>query len=81
MRGVIFVIIGLTLLSSLAIADDFVLTGYTEVGKRSTAEDYEDEDDDYTYQNYHLKLKHEVNDRLSYDIGSHVSKLADVRRR
>lgn len=74
MKWVIFVIIEALILPSVAIADDFVLTGYTEVGKRSTAEDYgeEDEDDDYTYQNYHLKLKHEVNDRLSYDIGSFI---------
>lgn len=74
MKWVIFFIIGVLILPSLATADDFLLSGYTEVGKRSTAEDYEeeDEDDDYTYQNYHLKLKHEVNDRLSYDIGSFI---------
>ena len=42
--------------STSAKVDDFILSGYTEVGKRSTAEDYEEEgtDDDYTYQNYHL---------------------------
>ena len=54
--------------------DDFTLSGYTEVGKSSTAEDYEEEDtdDDYTYQNYHLKLEQKVSDRLSYDISSFV---------
>jgi len=54
--------------------DDFTLSGYTEVGKRSTAEDYEEEDtdDDYTYRNYHLKLEQKVSDRLSYDISSFV---------
>jgi hypothetical protein len=41
MRKQLFVIIGFLILSSLAQADDFVLSGYTEVGKRSTAEDYE----------------------------------------
>jgi len=55
-------------------ADDFTLSGYAEVGKRSTAEDYEEEDtdDDYTYRNYHLKLEQEVSDRLSYDISSFI---------
>ena len=58
----------------MAIADDFILSGYTEIGERSTAEDYEeeDEDNDYTYQNYHLKLQHEVSEFLSYDIGSFI---------
>ena len=55
-------------------AGDFTLSGYTEIGKRSTAEDYEEEDtdDDYTYRNYHLKFGQKVSDRLSYDIGSFV---------
>jgi hypothetical protein len=50
------------------------LTGYTEIGRRSTAEDYEEEDtdDDYTYQNYHLKLEQKMSDRLNYDISSFV---------
>ena len=54
--------------------DDFTLSGYTEVGRSSTAEDYEEEDtdDDYTYRNYHLKLEQKVSDRLSYDISSFV---------
>lgn len=81
----LFLIIGILILPSLARAeepaeaqkakaDDFTLSGYTEVGKRSTAEDYEEEgtDDDYAYQNYHLKLEQEVSDRLSYDISSFV---------
>ncbi|MDP3732279.1 MAG: hypothetical protein Q8R31_04540 [Candidatus Omnitrophota bacterium] len=63
-------------MSTSAKGDDFVLIGYTEVGKRSTAEDYEEEgtDDDYAYQNYHLKLEQEVSDRLSYDISSFIYK-------
>ncbi len=74
MKGAVFVIIGILLFCSLAEAEDFVLSGYTEVGKRSTAEDYEEEDndDDYTYRNYHFKLKQEVSDRLSYDISSFI---------
>jgi len=72
----LFLIIGLLILPSLARADDFVLSGYTEIGKRSTAEDYEEEgtDDDYAYQNYHLKLEQEVSDRLSYDLSSFIYK-------
>ncbi len=67
-------LIGLLILPSLAIADDFTLSGYAEVGKKSTAEDYdeEDTDDDYTYQNYHLKFEQEVCPRLSYDISSFI---------
>jgi len=76
MKRAFFLIIGLLVLPSLAAADDFVLSGYTEVGKRSTSEDYEEEDtdDDYAYQNYHLKLEQEVSDRLSYDISSFIYK-------
>ncbi|MEK6528378.1 MAG: hypothetical protein AABZ36_05815 [Nitrospirota bacterium] len=77
-------IIGILILPSLVEADlsaeasakgdDFTLSGYIEVGRKSTAEDYEEEDtdDDYTFQNYHLKLEQRVSDRLSYDISSFV---------
>ncbi len=70
----LFVIIGILVLPSLARADDFTLSGYTEIGKRSTSEDYEEEDtdEDYTYQNYHLKLEQKISDRLSYDVSSFV---------
>ncbi|MBT9131254.1 MAG: hypothetical protein DDT41_01558 [candidate division WS2 bacterium] len=49
----LFLIIGILVLPSLAQADDFTVSGYSEVGRRSTAEDYEEEDtdEDYTYQN------------------------------
>ncbi len=75
-KKALFLIVGILVLPSLARADDFVLSGYTEVGKRSTSEDYEEEDtdDDYAYQNYHLKLEQEVSDRLSYDISSFIYK-------
>lgn len=60
--------------SAKASADNFTLSGYTEIGEKSTAEDYEEEDtdDDYTYRNYHLKFGQKVSDRLSYDISSFV---------
>ena len=47
-RQALFLIIGILVLPSFVRADDFTLSGYTEVGKRSTAEDYEEEgtDDD-----------------------------------
>lgn len=59
---------------SLARADDFVASGYSEAGKRSTAEDYEEEDtdDDYTFRNFHLKLHEELARALSYDISSFI---------
>ncbi len=74
MKRALFLIIGLLVLPSFARADDFTLSGYTEAGKRSTAEDYEEEDtdDDYTYRNYHLKFGQEISDRLTYDISSFI---------
>ncbi len=62
------------LFPSLSLAMDFTLSGYFEAGKRSQAEDYEEEDEDreYTYQNYHLTLKHKLSDRLSYKLGSFI---------
>jgi hypothetical protein len=67
-------IIGLLILPSLVRAGDFTLSGYTEVGRKSQAEDYdeEDTDEDYTYQNYHLKLEQKISDRLSYDVSSFI---------
>lgn len=40
-------------------AEDFVFSGYSEAGRRSQAEDFveEDTDEDYSYQNYHLKFE------------------------
>ncbi|MFH1504795.1 MAG: hypothetical protein ABIH08_05375 [Candidatus Omnitrophota bacterium] len=66
--------IGVLFFSFPSWAKDFTLSGYTEIGKRSTAEDYEEEDtdDDYTYRNYHLKFGQKVSDRLSCDIGSFI---------
>ncbi|MBN1384181.1 MAG: hypothetical protein JW983_04775 [Elusimicrobia bacterium] len=55
-------------------AKDYEFSGYTETGKRSSAEDFEEEDadDDYTYHNYHLKFKHDISELLSYNIGSFI---------
>lgn len=57
-----------------ASAKDYELSGYTETGKRSNAEDYEEEDsdDDYTYHNYHLRFRHDVSETLKYNIGSFI---------
>ncbi len=74
-KQAIFLIIGVFLVfSSLAEASDFAFSGYTELGKRSTADDYdeEDTDDEYNYQNYHLKLKQDISDELTYDISSFI---------
>ncbi len=65
-------------LSSFAEASEdklpFTFSGYGEKGRKSTAEDYEEEDtdDDYTYQNYHLKFEQKISERLHYDFRSFV---------
>ncbi len=65
-------------LSSFAEASEdklpFTFSGYGERGRKSTAEDYEEEDtdDEYTYQNYHLKFEQEISERLNYDLSSFV---------
>lgn len=68
-----FVIIVL-IFPSTCLSDDSTISGYSELGTRSTAEDYEeeDEDSDYAYQNYHLKLKQELSPRLNYDISTFI---------
>ena len=51
-----------------------LLTGYSEAGRRSQAEDFaeEDTDEDYGYQNYHLKFEQRISKRLNYDVSSFV---------
>jgi len=73
-KRVFFLGICLMLSPSLSLADDYSLSGYFEAGKRSQAEDFEEEDEDreYIYQNYHLSLNHKLSDRLSYKIGSFI---------
>ena len=70
----LIIVIGLLLLPTSVRSGDFTLSGYTEAGKRSTADDYQEEgtDNDYAYRNYHLKLEQKISDRLSYDISSFV---------
>lgn len=48
------------------------ISSYSETGKRSTAEDYEEEDgdDDYTYSNYQVKFKQDLSERFGYDVSS-----------
>ena len=60
--------------SASAKAEDFVFSGYSEAGRRSQAEDFaeEDTDEDYGYQNYHLKFEQRASERLSYDVSSFV---------
>lgn len=55
-------------------AEDFVFSGYSEAGRRSQAEDFaeEDTDEDYGYQNYHLKVEQRVSKRLRYDVSSFI---------
>ncbi len=53
---------------------ELAFSGYIEAGRRSTAEDYqeEDSDDDYAYRNYHFRFKETLPSRLSYDIASFI---------
>ncbi len=48
------------------------LSGYFETGKRTTTEDYEEEDtdDEYTYRNYHLKYINENQKNLKYELST-----------
>ncbi|MEF9437758.1 MAG: hypothetical protein L0922_03050 [Candidatus Mariimomonas ferrooxydans] len=50
------------------------LSGYFEAGERSQAEDFEEEEDDreYSYQRYHLKLEHKLSGRFNYRLGSFI---------
>lgn len=50
------------------------LSGYFETGERSQAEDFEEEEDDreYSYQKYHLKLEHKLSGRFNYRLGSFI---------
>jgi hypothetical protein len=70
----IFVATCILFFLSLSFADDFTLTGYFEAGKKTQAEDFEEEDDDreYIYQNYHVKLRHRVSIRSRYELGSFI---------
>lgn len=54
------------------LAEDFIFSGYSEVGEGSTSEDYEEEDndDDYKYEKYNLKLEQKVSDLLKYNVSS-----------
>ncbi|MEF9437681.1 MAG: hypothetical protein L0922_02635, partial [Candidatus Mariimomonas ferrooxydans] len=50
----------------------FNLSGYIETGKKTQAEDFEEEEEDreYTYQKYRLGLKYRLSDHVMYELGS-----------
>jgi hypothetical protein len=66
--------LGLILFSFPCRAEELILTGFFEAGKRSQAEDFEEEEDDsdYTFRNYHLRLKHTVSDIFKYEFGTYI---------
>ncbi len=70
----IFVVTCIFFFPSLSFADNFTLKGYFEAGKKTQAEDFEEEDDDreYIYQNYHVRLSHRLSRRSSYELGSFI---------
>lgn len=55
-------------------ASNYETSAYVEHGRRSTSEDFEEaaSDDDYRYEKYNFKFKHQINDLLRYDFTSHV---------
>ncbi len=61
-------------LPSLSLAGSSALSGYFEAGHKSQSEDFEEEDNDreYSFQNYHLRLEHQPSGRLSFDLGSFI---------
>jgi hypothetical protein len=65
-------IICIILFPALSPADNFSLSGFIETGRRSQAEDFEEEEDDseYTFSNYHIKIKHNFSELLRYEIGT-----------
>lgn len=67
-------IICLLIFPSLSLANNLTLSGYSEAGKRSQAEDFEEEDDDgeYTFRNYHLRFEHRLYSRFAYSLGSFI---------
>jgi hypothetical protein len=65
------------LLSALpSFSEEFLLSGYTEAGIKSTSDDFDDEDvaNDYEYVKYGLRLKLETDNHATYDIGSYLYK-------
>jgi hypothetical protein len=67
----LFVIL-LIIIPSFSFAADFSVGGFFDTGKRTQAEDYEEEDDDseYTYRKYNLSFEHRVSARVNYKVGS-----------
>ncbi|MDD5773292.1 MAG: hypothetical protein PHX78_07525, partial [bacterium] len=48
------------------------ISSFSETGKRSTADDYEEEDSDadYTFSNYQVKFEQDLSERVGYDLSS-----------
>jgi hypothetical protein len=72
MKKILFIIFSIFFLGQTVGAADFALQGYAEIGKRSTADVYQEEDydDDYHYENYHVTFNHKVSNKFHYDIRS-----------
>jgi len=67
----LFVIL-LIIIPSFSFAADFRVGGFFDTGKRTQAEDYEEEDDDseYTYRKYNLSFEHRLSARVNYKVAS-----------
>jgi hypothetical protein len=58
----------------VSLAYNSAFSGYVEAGKKTQAEDFEEEEDDseYTYQRYHVRLKHTFSERFSSVLSSFI---------
>ena len=67
----LFVIL-LIFIPSFPFAADFSVGGFFDTGKRTQAEDYEEEDDDseYTYRHYYFSVEDRLSARANYKFGS-----------
>ena len=75
MKIILFMLVLLFFVKKIP-AKDFGLSGYAEFGRKSTAEDYQEEDYDldYKYENYHLKVNHKASDKFNYDLRTFLYK-------
>jgi hypothetical protein len=69
-----FIIFLLFFYPPITSATESTVSGYFESGKKTQAEDFEEEDEDreYIYQNYHIRFSQKLKDKLQYEIGSFI---------
>jgi hypothetical protein len=73
-RFLTILLLGFLLLPFPCHAENLTFISFFEAGKRSQAEDFQEEEDDsdYTFRNYHLRLRHTVSDIFNYEFGTYI---------